>query len=70
VAKPDDRLLPSSSRSGRRSACDGPKRRPGPDEIELWLADGAFRSHRLENAISMLASEVDEDDEDDEDDEA
>ena len=35
---------------------------PGPDEIELWFADGAFRSHRLENAISILATEVDDGD--------
>ena len=33
-----------------------------PSEIELWFADGAFRSHRLENAISALASEMDDGD--------
>ena len=31
-----------------------------PAEIELWFADGAFRSHRLENAISALASEMED----------
>lgn len=31
-----------------------------PAEIELWFADGAFRSHRLANAISALASEMDD----------
>lgn len=35
-----------------------------PAEIELWFADGAFRSHRLKNAISVLASEIDDSDED------
>jgi hypothetical protein len=33
-----------------------------PAEIELWFADGAFRSHRLENVISALASEMDDGD--------
>jgi hypothetical protein len=33
-----------------------------PAEIELWFADGAFRSHRLENAISVLACEMDDSD--------
>lgn len=31
-----------------------------PAKIELWFADGAFRSHRLANAISALASEMDD----------
>ena len=31
-----------------------------PAEIELWFADGAFRSHRLENVISALASEMED----------
>lgn len=31
-----------------------------PVEIELWLADSAFRSHRLKTAISALAVELDE----------
>lgn len=34
-----------------------------PAEIELWLADGAFRSHRLEDAIAVLAKEIDDGDE-------
>lgn len=29
-----------------------------PAEIELWFADSAFHSHRLTNAISALASEM------------
>lgn len=33
-----------------------------PAEIELWFADGAFRSYRLENAIRVLAAELDEPD--------
>lgn len=34
-----------------------------PAEIELWFADGAFRSHRLQNAIAVLADEIDDGDE-------
>ena len=29
-------------------------------QCELWFADGAFRSHRLENVISALASEMED----------
>lgn len=31
-----------------------------PAEIEIWFADGAFRSHRLNNTISILATEMDD----------
>lgn len=34
-----------------------------PAEIELWFADGAFRNHRLQNAIAVLADEIDDGDE-------
>ena len=33
-----------------------------PAEIELWFADGAFTSHRLENAIRALANSMEEPD--------
>jgi hypothetical protein len=29
-----------------------------PAEIELWFADGAYRIHRLGNAVVALASEA------------
>ena len=35
-----------------------------PAEIELWFADGAFRSHRLKNAITVLAAQTDDPDDD------
>lgn len=33
-----------------------------PAEIELWFADGAFTSHRLETAIRALANSMEEPD--------
>lgn len=33
-----------------------------PAEIELWFADGAFTSHRLDNAIRLLANAREEPD--------
>lgn len=33
-----------------------------PAEIELWFADGAFTSQRLENAIRALADSIEEPD--------
>lgn len=35
-----------------------------PAEIELWFADGAFTSHRLEGAIRALANSMEEPDRD------
>lgn len=34
-----------------------------PTEIELWFADGAFRSHQLKSAIAVLADQTDDRDE-------
>lgn len=35
-----------------------------PAEIELWFADNAFSSHRLENVIWLLADRTEEPDQD------
>lgn len=35
-----------------------------PAEIELWFADGAFTSHRIENAIRALVNSMEEPDQD------